>query len=93
MKRQRRGGERHPGEPRGVKQRAHHENPDRTELVGQRTGERLACAPQQHLDGECQREHIAAPVVGFRHRRQKKPKVERGPKLISPIRHPHSKTT
>jgi len=48
--------------------------------VGDCAGKRLADAPEDVLNRERQAEHVAAPVVGLRHRREKEPKRGARPK-------------
>jgi len=42
---------RHPGQTQRVEDRARAQHADRTEAIGDRTGERLRCAPKQILHG------------------------------------------
>ena len=65
---QRRAGVGHPDDAGDVEQQPADQHPDRAEAVGERARERLAGAPQQHLDRQRQREHVAAPAVGGAHR-------------------------
>jgi hypothetical protein len=67
---------RHEREPEDVHGGATGEHPKCAVPVGDRPGEWLRRAPQQVLQGERQREYIAAPAVVRRHRRQEK--AERG---------------
>src|SRR5262249_60263824 len=55
-----------------VEKRASAEHRRRTEAIRQSAREWLRRAPQQHLDGKRQREHVAAPTICARHRREEK---------------------
>jgi hypothetical protein len=56
--------------PRRIEERTDAQHQRRPVAVGERTGERLRRAPQQHLDREREPEHVAAPAVFGRHRRE-----------------------
>ena len=45
-----------------------------SETVGDGADERLRGAPDQNLDRQRQREYVAAPAIGRRHRRQEQTK-------------------
>ena len=57
-------------EPERIEDDADAQHPRRAVFVGDRAGERLAETPQQVLQGERQREHVAAPAVRLRQRRE-----------------------
>ena len=83
----------HQGKARRIEHDAGAEHAHGAELVGDGAGERLTDAPQQILDREGEREYIAAPAMRTRHRRQKNPKAERGPKVSMAIKQPQTRTT
>ena len=80
MKLKRRFGIGHPHDAADVEQSSPDQHPGGAEAIGERAGERLAGAPQQHFDRQRQREHVAAPAVGGGHRRQKKSEGRARPK-------------
>ena len=61
-------------EPERIQDDADAKHPRRAVFVGDRAGERLAETPQQVLQRERQREHVAAPPVRLRQRRQEEAK-------------------
>jgi hypothetical protein len=70
MEHRRRLGIGHGRQAERIEHRARAEHRHRAEAIRHRTGHGLGGAPQQHLDRECQREQVAAPAVGARHRRE-----------------------
>ncbi len=62
--RRRVGRNRHQVEAGSIEQRAAPEHLERAETIGNRAHERLADAPHQVLDRQCEGEDIAAPAVG-----------------------------
>ena len=57
----------------GIDDTAAGEHAARAVAVGDRAGDRLADAPHDVLDGDRQREDLAAPAARLRHRREEQP--------------------
>ena len=66
----------HQNEAQSIEQGSKAQNAGGAEPIGDRAGDRLRRAPQEILHRERESEHVAAPVVGARHRREKE--AERG---------------
>src|SRR5262249_22690913 len=62
---------RHGGEAERVKHRPGAEHGGGAITIRERAGHRLGRAPEQHLDGEREGEHVASPALGARHRSEK----------------------
>ena len=62
---------RHQRKPRRKHQAASAQYADSAEPVGNDAGQRLTDAPEEILQRQREREHVAAPMVGKRHRGEK----------------------
>src|SRR5215831_2218563 len=65
---------RHQDQANGVKSAAGPQHAHGAVAVGDGAGKRLAEAPEDVLDRQREAEHVAAPIIGLRHRREKEAK-------------------
>ena len=93
MEHRRRIGVGHRRQAEGIEDGAHAQHRHGAVPIGHRARKRLGRPPQQHLNREREREHVAPPAEGARHRREEKCQPERGPKPSTPIRQPHTRMT